>query len=98
MFYIFHEILTYSIFIVTDAAGELGVYAKCMYKTLRKLKRNSVVVNDILKTLMNLPSVNAVSISLTIYAKISIIHKYELVWSYALNFRQICGLVLKGPS
>ncbi|KAL8135683.1 putative E3 ubiquitin-protein ligase LIN-1 isoform X2 [Apium graveolens] len=41
------------------AAGELGVYAKCMYKTLRKLKRNSVVVNDILKTLMNLPSVNA---------------------------------------
>ncbi|KAK3007668.1 hypothetical protein RJ639_014310 [Escallonia herrerae] len=46
---------------ITDpgAVDELGVYAKCMYKTLRKLKRNSVVVNDILKTLMNLPSVNA---------------------------------------
>lgn len=44
------------------AVNELGVYAKCMYKTLRKLKRNSVIVNDILKTLMNLPSVNAVSV------------------------------------
>ncbi|GKA25161.1 putative ribonuclease H-like domain-containing protein, partial [Tanacetum coccineum] len=38
---------------------ELGSYAKCMYKTLKKLKRSSVVVNDIMKTLMNLPSVNA---------------------------------------
>ncbi|KAI3750748.1 hypothetical protein L2E82_21540 [Cichorium intybus] len=37
----------------------LGSYAKCMYKTLKKLKRSSVVVNDIMKTLMNLPSVNA---------------------------------------
>lgn len=69
-----------------------------MYKTLRKLKRNSVVVNDILKTLMNLPAVDAVSISLTICAKILIMHKYKLVWSYALNFRQICGVVLKGLS
>nr|XP_043615658.1 putative E3 ubiquitin-protein ligase LIN-1 [Erigeron canadensis] len=38
---------------------ELGGYAKCIYKTLKKLKRSSVVVNDIMKTLMNLPSVNA---------------------------------------
>ncbi|KAA8537516.1 hypothetical protein F0562_027124 [Nyssa sinensis] len=46
---------------ITDpgALDELGVYAKCMYKTVRKLKRNSVMVNDILKALMNLPSVNA---------------------------------------
>lgn len=38
------------------------MYAKPIYKTLRKLKRNSVVVADIMKTLMNLPSVDAVSI------------------------------------
>ncbi|KAM7518165.1 hypothetical protein LguiB_017127 [Lonicera macranthoides] len=46
---------------ITDpgALNEMGVYAKCMYKTLRKLKKNSVVVSDILKTLVNLPSVNA---------------------------------------
>ncbi|PON93899.1 E3 ubiquitin ligase [Trema orientale] len=42
-----------------DAAKALGVYAKPIYKTLRKLKRNSVVVTDIMKTLMNLPSVDA---------------------------------------
>ncbi|KAI3757273.1 hypothetical protein L6452_04807 [Arctium lappa] len=42
-----------------DALRELGGYAKCMYKTLKKLKRSSVVVSDIMKTLMNLPSVNA---------------------------------------
>ncbi|XP_071713381.1 putative E3 ubiquitin-protein ligase LIN-1 [Rutidosis leptorrhynchoides] len=41
------------------ALDELGGYAKCMYKTLKKLKRSSVIVNDIMKTLMNLPSVNA---------------------------------------
>ncbi|KAK9270446.1 hypothetical protein L1049_026026 [Liquidambar formosana] len=41
------------------ALEELGVYAKCIYKTLRKLKRNAVIVTDILKALMNLPSVNA---------------------------------------
>nr|XP_043619326.1 putative E3 ubiquitin-protein ligase LIN-1 [Erigeron canadensis] len=39
--------------------GEIGGYAKVLYKSLRELKRSSVVVNDILKTLMNLPSVNA---------------------------------------
>ncbi|XVF55313.1 hypothetical protein PTKIN_Ptkin06aG0027300 [Pterospermum kingtungense] len=41
------------------ALEELGKYAKCIYKTLRKLKRNSAVATDILKALMNLPSVNA---------------------------------------
>ncbi|XP_027091219.2 putative E3 ubiquitin-protein ligase LIN-1 isoform X2 [Coffea arabica] len=46
---------------ITDpgALNELGVYAKNMYKTLRKLKRNSVVVNDLLKALINLPSIDA---------------------------------------
>ncbi|KAK8662840.1 hypothetical protein V6N13_024727 [Hibiscus sabdariffa] len=41
------------------AIEELGKYAKSIYKTLRKLKRNSFVATDILKTLMNLSSVNA---------------------------------------
>ncbi|XP_039069062.1 putative E3 ubiquitin-protein ligase LIN-1 [Hibiscus syriacus] len=41
------------------AIEELGKYAKCIYKTLRKLKRNSFVANEILKALMNLSSVNA---------------------------------------
>ncbi|XVE96847.1 hypothetical protein REPUB_Repub02eG0258400 [Reevesia pubescens] len=41
------------------ALEELGKYAKCVYKTLRKLKRNSVVATGILKALMNLSSVNA---------------------------------------
>ncbi|XP_021997634.1 putative E3 ubiquitin-protein ligase LIN-1 isoform X1 [Helianthus annuus] len=41
------------------ALGDIGGYAKTMYKTLRKLKKNSVIVGDIMKTLMNLPSVNA---------------------------------------
>ncbi|GMJ08132.1 hypothetical protein HRI_004482400 [Hibiscus trionum] len=40
------------------AIEELGKYAKCIYKTLRKLKRNSFVAADILKALMNLSSVN----------------------------------------
>lgn len=44
------------------ALEELGVYAKGIYKVLRKLKRNSVVVTDILKALMNLPSVNAMEL------------------------------------
>lgn len=37
------------------------MYAKCIYRTLRKLKKHSVVVADIIKTLMNLSSVDAVS-------------------------------------
>ncbi|KAK1419737.1 hypothetical protein QVD17_29029 [Tagetes erecta] len=41
------------------ALGDIGSYAKIMYKTLRKLKKSSVIVSDIMKTLMNLPSVNA---------------------------------------
>ncbi|XP_022767512.1 putative E3 ubiquitin-protein ligase LIN-1 isoform X2 [Durio zibethinus] len=41
------------------ALEELGKCAKCIYKTLRKLKRNSFVAADILKALMNLSSVNA---------------------------------------
>ncbi|KAK9946928.1 hypothetical protein M0R45_012367 [Rubus argutus] len=46
-------------FVSEPAALEaLGVYAKCMYKTLRKLKRSSVVANDIMKALMNLSSVD----------------------------------------
>ncbi|CAK9178413.1 unnamed protein product [Ilex paraguariensis] len=46
---------------ITDPGtlDELGVYAKCTYPIFRKLKKNSVVVSDILKVLMNLPSVNA---------------------------------------
>ncbi|XWS67032.1 hypothetical protein CRYUN_Cryun05aG0251500 [Craigia yunnanensis] len=41
------------------ALEELGNYAKCIRKTLRNLKRNSVAATDILKALMNLSSVNA---------------------------------------
>ncbi|XP_076885682.1 putative E3 ubiquitin-protein ligase LIN-1 isoform X1 [Bidens hawaiensis] len=41
------------------ALGDIGGYAKVLYKTLRNLKKNSVVVSDIMKALMNLPSVNA---------------------------------------
>ncbi|XP_077246554.1 putative E3 ubiquitin-protein ligase LIN-1 isoform X2 [Tasmannia lanceolata] len=42
-----------------DALKELGMYAKGICKTLRKLKRCSVVVADLLKALMSLPSVDA---------------------------------------
>ncbi|PQQ21567.1 putative E3 ubiquitin-protein ligase LIN-1 isoform X2 [Prunus yedoensis var. nudiflora] len=46
-------------FVNDPAALEaLGVYAKCIYKTLRKLKKNSVVANDIMKALMNLSSID----------------------------------------
>lgn len=46
---------------VSDPAAleELGKYAKCIYSTLRKLKRSSPVIADVLKSLMNLSSVNA---------------------------------------
>ncbi|KAJ6920882.1 hypothetical protein NC651_014452 [Populus alba x Populus x berolinensis] len=46
---------------VSDPAAleELGKYAKCIYSTLRKLKRSSPVITDVLKSLMNLSSVNA---------------------------------------
>ncbi|XP_052191307.1 putative E3 ubiquitin-protein ligase LIN-1 isoform X2 [Diospyros lotus] len=46
---------------ITDpgALNQLGAYATCVYKTLRKLKKSSKMVNDILKALLNLPSLNA---------------------------------------
>ncbi|XP_009588632.1 putative E3 ubiquitin-protein ligase LIN-1 isoform X1 [Nicotiana tomentosiformis] len=46
---------------ITDlgALSELGIYAKCLCKSLRKLKKYSVVVSDIMKTLMNLPCIDA---------------------------------------
>lgn len=47
--------------IFAAAFEELGVFAKCIYKNLRKLKKHSVFVADILKALMNLTSVNTVS-------------------------------------
>ncbi|KAL6216259.1 hypothetical protein ACLB2K_009482 [Fragaria x ananassa] len=46
-------------FVSEPAALEaLGVYAKCIYKTLRKLKRSTMVASDIMKALMNLSSVD----------------------------------------
>ncbi|XP_038714919.1 putative E3 ubiquitin-protein ligase LIN-1 isoform X2 [Tripterygium wilfordii] len=44
------------------ALEEMGKYAKCIYKTLRKLKRHSIVVPDILKALMNLSSIDAMEL------------------------------------
>ncbi|CAK7346186.1 unnamed protein product [Dovyalis caffra] len=52
--------LALRIFVSDPAALEvLGKYAKCIYRTLRKLKRSSPVITDVLKSLMNLSSVNA---------------------------------------
>ncbi|KAK9164469.1 hypothetical protein Syun_005371 [Stephania yunnanensis] len=45
-----------------DALKELGMYAKSICKSLRKLKRNSVAVSDIVTALINLPSVNAIEL------------------------------------
>lgn len=39
----------------------LGAYAKRIYRTMRKLKRYSTVAVDIMKTLLNLNSVDVVS-------------------------------------
>ncbi|KAJ8762191.1 hypothetical protein K2173_007346 [Erythroxylum novogranatense] len=46
---------------VNDPAAleELAKYAKCIHRSLRKIKRNSVIATEVLKSLMNLPSVNA---------------------------------------
>ncbi|KAL2468241.1 Transducin/WD40 repeat-like superfamily protein [Forsythia ovata] len=46
---------------VSEPGGlnEVGVYAKCIWKILRKLKMSSTAANDILKALMNLPCVDA---------------------------------------
>ncbi|XP_060192630.1 putative E3 ubiquitin-protein ligase LIN-1 [Lycium barbarum] len=41
------------------ALSELGIYAKCLCKNLRKLKKYSTAVSDIMKTLMNLPCIDA---------------------------------------
>lgn len=46
---------------VTVALEALGVYAKSIYRTLRKLKKYSVVAGDIMKALLNLKSVDVVS-------------------------------------
>ncbi|XP_048226938.1 putative E3 ubiquitin-protein ligase LIN-1 isoform X2 [Ricinus communis] len=47
-------------FVIDGAAlEELEKYAKCIYTTLRKFKRTSPVIADVLKSLMNLASVNA---------------------------------------
>uniref|UniRef100_A0A7N0UHD0 Putative E3 ubiquitin-protein ligase LIN ARM-like domain-containing protein n=2 Tax=Kalanchoe fedtschenkoi TaxID=63787 RepID=A0A7N0UHD0_KALFE len=43
------------------ALEEQGVYAKSIFNVLRKLRRSSTAVTDILKALINLPSVNVVS-------------------------------------
>jgi hypothetical protein len=47
--------------LILAALEMLGAYAKSIYKTLRELKRNSVVVTDIMKALTNLSSVDAES-------------------------------------
>lgn len=39
----------------------MGVYAKNIWKNLRRLKKSCTVVHDIMKALMNLPSMDAVS-------------------------------------
>ncbi|XP_022135985.1 putative E3 ubiquitin-protein ligase LIN-1 isoform X2 [Momordica charantia] len=46
---------------ISDPAAleELGLCARSINETLRKLRRSSLVVNDITKALMNLPSVDA---------------------------------------
>ncbi|XP_022937096.1 putative E3 ubiquitin-protein ligase LIN-1 isoform X1 [Cucurbita moschata] len=46
---------------ISDPAAleELGLHATSINKTLRKLRRSSLVVNDIMKALMNVPSVDA---------------------------------------
>ncbi|XP_065880979.1 putative E3 ubiquitin-protein ligase LIN-1 [Euphorbia lathyris] len=47
-------------FVLDPAAlEEMEKYAKCIYRTLRKFKRTSSVITDVLKSLMNLPCVNA---------------------------------------
>ncbi|CAI0382690.1 unnamed protein product [Linum tenue] len=46
---------------VTDPAAlqELGKYARCIYKTLRKLKKYSPIISDVLKSLINSSFVDA---------------------------------------
>ncbi|KAI3464828.1 hypothetical protein Pfo_021491 [Paulownia fortunei] len=46
---------------VSEPGGlnEMGVYARSIWKTLRRLKKSCTVVHDIMKALMNLPSIDA---------------------------------------
>ncbi|KAL3845328.1 hypothetical protein ACJIZ3_002731 [Penstemon smallii] len=46
---------------LSDPGGlnEVGAYAKCIWRTLRRLKKSCTVVHDIMKALMNLPSIDA---------------------------------------
>ncbi|CAN1314976.1 Putative E3 ubiquitin-protein ligase LIN-1 [Linum perenne] len=46
---------------ITDPASlqELGKYARCIYKTLRKLKKYSPMISDVLKSLINSSFVDA---------------------------------------
>ncbi|CAN0906288.1 Putative E3 ubiquitin-protein ligase LIN-1 [Linum grandiflorum] len=46
---------------ITDPAAlqELGKYARCIYKTLRKLKKYSPMISDVLKSLINSSFVDA---------------------------------------
>lgn len=46
---------------VSVAHEALGVYAKSIYRTLRRLKKYSAVPVDIMKALLNLKSVDVVS-------------------------------------
>ncbi|XP_012835676.1 PREDICTED: putative E3 ubiquitin-protein ligase LIN [Erythranthe guttata] len=39
--------------------NEIGVYAKSLWKTLRKIKKSCTAASDITKALMNLPSIDA---------------------------------------
>ncbi|XP_047325164.1 putative E3 ubiquitin-protein ligase LIN-1 [Impatiens glandulifera] len=45
---------------INDASAlkDIGMYARCIYKALRKLKKNCKMIKDILKALINLPTVN----------------------------------------
>lgn len=79
----------------------MGVYAKSIWKTLRRLKKSCTVVHDIMKALMNLPYMDAVSCVLFwIGCKMVINPKYTLnyilkVKHTLISFRQSYGPVLK---
>ncbi|KAF6154834.1 hypothetical protein GIB67_033863 [Kingdonia uniflora] len=71
-----------------DALTELGTYAKSIWKSLRNLKRSSVVVKDLLKALMNLPSVNAADLwSCTEVTEIELGANGEVLCMVRLNGR-----------
>lgn len=78
------------------ALEELGVYVKSIYNVLRKLKRSSSVVTDILKALISLPSVNAVSSqhSLLVHSFLCF-RNAGCAYKVCICFSQSYGLVLK---